>query len=385
MRFDRVEFVAVEATPRTTWTCAVFIDTDGVTTPVEITLGDSSTRVATAISEAVERLRATEIESETDVANHVDLHKTELTRDRIRSTAVSAIRTAVIQIQAQRDNASLTEALGGSCVASVELYANINRSLFATERTPASFGRVAELAAKAGFRVFKCAPFDEVRLNSSSGPILDVAGPGLARVAVVRQAIGPDARLLVDCHNRFRPDDAIVIAEKLAEFGVVWFEEPIGPDRTPRDLAWIADRISMPLVAGENEYGANSFSKLVAEGDVDVIMPDVKHCGGVAEAVRAGRAAASANAGFSTHCPSGPVSLLASSHVSAAVEGAMPLEHAVYEVEWRAELLDPPERVEDGRLWLPNGAGLGAKLSDDAIERRGQTLVGWITGRERSE
>ena len=79
-------------------------------------------------------------------------------------------------------------------------------------------------------------------------------------------------------------------------------------------------------------------------------MPDLKHFGGVSEAVSAGREAVAAGAGFSLHCPSGPISLLASGHVTAAVEGAMPLEHAVYEVDWRSELLDPPERVEGGRL-----------------------------------
>ena len=98
-------------------------------------------------------------------------------------------------------------------------------------------------------------------------------------------------------------------------------------------------------------------------------MPDTKHCGGVSEAGSACREAVPAGAGFSLHCPSGPVSLLASGHVTAAVEGAMPLEHAVHEVDWRSELLDPPERVEGGRLWPPEGPGLGARLKDDLVNR----------------
>ena len=73
------------------------------------------------------------------------------------------------------------------------------------------------------------------------------------------------------------------------------------------------------------------------------------------------------------HCPSGPVSLIASGHATAAVRGAMPLEHAVYEADWRSEIVTPAERVEDGRLRLPSGAGLGAELNWDIVRRFGRT------------
>ena len=105
-------------------------------------------------------------------------------------------------------------------------------------------------------------------------------------------------------------------------------------------------------------------------------MPDVKHCGGAAVAARAGRAAIDAGGGVSLHSPSGQVSLLASGHVTASMPGAMPLEHAVYEADWRANLLSPPERVEGGRLHLMTGAGLGAALRWDELLRHGRVWSG---------
>ena len=72
------------------------------------------------------------------------------------------------------------------------------------------------------------------------------------------------------------------------------------------------------------------------------------------------------------HSPDGPVSLLASGHATAAVRGAMPLEHAVYEADWRADLIDPPERIENGHLVLPNTPGLGATLNSDLLHRFGR-------------
>ena len=75
---------------------------------------------------------------------------------------------------------------------------------------------------------------------------------------------------------------------------------------------------------------------------------------------------------MSLHSPSGPVSLLASAHVTAAVDGAMPLEHAVHEVGWRADLIEPAERIEGGRLLLPSTAGLGAALNGKLARRHGR-------------
>ena len=98
---------------------------------------------------------------ESEVEGLLELVRDNLRRDHVLGTAVSGLRTAVAQLGAMRAGVGLTEFLGGEPVESVPLYANINRSLFATERTPADFYRVAERAARAGFEAFKCAPFDE--------------------------------------------------------------------------------------------------------------------------------------------------------------------------------------------------------------------------------
>ena len=128
----------------------------------------------------------------------------------------------------------------------------------------------------------------------------------------------------------------------------------------------------MPVAGGESGYGRDFFDSLLDAQAVSVIMPDIKHCGGVAEAVRAGRSARQRGGALSLHSPSGPISLLASAHVTAAVPGALPLEHAVDEVDWRADLISPAERIEAGRLLLPPGPGLGAALDWKTVDRYGR-------------
>lgn len=381
MKFDSVEFTSVEVSSHTTWTHALFTDTDGLQALVEIPSGAATGNVVGQITRLVSQLRCTEVASEAEVVSLLGLEEASPGADRTLGSSVSALRTATVQLEAERHGVSLTEMLGGVRRDSVELYANINRALFATDRTPAAFARIAERAARAGFSAFKCAPFDEVRSPSSpilaasavnKNTILDLARPGLERVAAVRGAIGPGARLMVDCHSRFGPDTAPIVARELSSDNLAWFEEPVQPTGAMEDLARISAEVDIPVAGGESGYGVDLFGELIASGATAVIMPDAKHCGGVGEAARAGRQAVAAGAGFSLHCPSGPISLLASGHVTAAVEGAMPLEHAVFESEWRAELLEPPERVEGGRLWFPEGSGLGARLNDELLRRFGR-------------
>ena len=373
MKLNLDRFASVVATANSTWTFAVISDGEGNSTTVEITAGGGSRNVADALAGMVSELRSEDVQDESQAERLLGLTAADLRRDKVSATAMSGLRNAVAQLSAMRAGVSLAESLGGEQAESVPLYANINRSLFATPRAPADFARVADRAARAGFRVFKCAPFDEVSPPSSPDRILNEAAPGLARVRAAREAIGPDARLLVDCHSRFEEDTAPLIVEELRKLDVAWFEEPVQPTADAGVLARIARSAPMPVAGGESGYGADFFDELLDSEAVSIIMPDVKYCGGVGEAVRAGRSAVARGKGFSIHCPSGPISLLASAHATLAVGGAMNLEHAVYEADWRAELIIPTERVEDGRLWFPpNAPGLGATLNWELVRRFGR-------------
>lgn len=372
MKIALDEFASVTATPNSTWTFAVFSDGEGNTTVAEITLGGESRRAADALAGLAALLASEDVSDESQIESLLGMSDAELRADRVSATAVSGIRTAVAQLRAARAGESLGAFLGAPPTDGVELYANINRGLFATDRTPADFAHAAERAARDGFRTVKCAPFDEARPPSSPSRVLEDAAPGIARVRAVRDAAGEGVRILVDCHSRFERDTAPLVVEELAKLDVGWFEEPVQPTADAAALAEIARWSPIPVAGGESGYGRGFFDELLDSEAVSIIMPDIKHCGGAAEAAKAGRSAIARDKGFSIHCPSGPVSLIASAHATAAVRGAMPLEHAVYEADWRAEIVTPAERVEGGRLRLPPGAGLGAELNWDIIRRFGR-------------
>ena len=150
MRLQLQQFATVTATPRSAWTFAHLSDGEGADTAVELTLGDRSARVANTLAELLATLGGADLAGEPEVAERLGLARDQLWRDAVLATATSALRSAVTQLGAARAGVSLHRFLGPGPVASVELYANINRALFATDRTPADFARAAGRAARAG-------------------------------------------------------------------------------------------------------------------------------------------------------------------------------------------------------------------------------------------
>ena len=366
--FTTLRHTSVAVSNRTVWNFAEISDDQGLSAVVEISCrGD----VIGPLASLMRLLTGRPIRDEAALPQMVGITPAEIGSDLTLATAVSALRTAAKDIQAQRQGVALAQALGGQSVLDVELYANINRCLFATARRPADFAAFAERAVVDGFRTVKCAPFDDVGPNASASEALEFARPGLDRVAAVRRAIGPDITLLVDCHSRFDRVSAPAVADQLAELDVGWFEEPVDPQREPKNLAEIAARVRIPVAGGEHAYGAGFFQRLVASRAVEIAMPDIKHCGGVGEAVRTAKLVAGHGGRTSLHGPSGPVSILAGAHVTAAMPSALPLEFGVYECPWRADLIDPPEHVHNGRLHFPGGPGLGVRLNPTVLQRHG--------------
>lgn len=371
--FDHIVFYNIHKTAYTPWTFGRVTDTSGRTTLIELNGGPNDAVIAGLIREMMERLRHKEITGEEDVESLLGLTSEDIRsdpRDRVLSCAVSALRTAVVNLQAQLHNLPLQVALCGKWIHdSVPLYANLNRHIRSGTQpnSPYINAEAAELAVAEGFFILKCAPFEEVQPESDEADLK----PGLDRIDAIQDAVGSNVAILVDCHSRFDLKKAIKTGYTLQERGIEWYEEPVDIYGDTSNSRWLRETLDIPLASAESGYGLDFFQRILTEQAADIIMPDIKYCGGVQTAYQAGREAKLYGARISLHSPTGPVCALTSAHVSAALPDSMPLEYAPLEVPWRGDLLDPPERVKKGQLYLPPGAGLGADLNQDTVDRYG--------------
>ena len=102
------------------------------------------------------------------------------------------------------------------------------------------------------------------------------------RVKAVREAIGPDIKLMVDANCAYRSYEAIQFARRVEEYEPFWFEEPIAPDDYDGHRR-IAETTTIPIATGENEYTRYGFRDLIATKAVPILNVDAKHVGGITE------------------------------------------------------------------------------------------------------
>jgi L-alanine-DL-glutamate epimerase-like enolase superfamily enzyme len=125
----------------------------------------------------------------------------------------------------------------------------------------------------------------------------------LARVRHVRETIGSDAELFVDANGAFDAKTALGFAERFADYGVSWFEEPVTSDDLD-GLAFIRERApaGMDIAAGEYGYDLDYFQRMLAAQAVDVLQADATRCGGFTGFLQADVLAAAHHRPLSAHC-----------------------------------------------------------------------------------
>ncbi|WP_436499743.1 enolase C-terminal domain-like protein [Actinokineospora sp. HUAS TT18] len=269
----------------------------------------------------------------------------------VAATALGGVEQALVDIAARADDVPVWKWLGGTARPTVPLYANINRLVGG--RTPDDVADAAADAVAAGFRSVKCAPFDV------PAPGLPLAEAGLRRLRAARAAVGTDVDLLADFHEHLSWTEVAALLPSLEELALGWIEDVVPLGALDR-LAELRRRTGVPIAGGELALDVGDVAPAVAAGLVDVLMPDVKHVGGVRRAMA--MAAAFPDVHIAPHNPSGPVSTVVSAHLLAAIPNGTVLEYAFGETPWRAELVGGAERLDAGNLVLGEEPGFGIDL-----------------------
>jgi galactonate dehydratase len=373
LRVRSFELIPVRATSRTVW-LFVRVQTDAGL----IGIGEASDAFgfANTTRENVDTMRAQlatfvrmiEGRSPLDVAAFRLQAMSAARMGLVPATAFSALEQALWDLTGKALGVPVHALFGGRVRSAVPVYANINRAT--TTRTPEGFAATARRAVADGFRAIKAAPWDGFPVSGSPAAQIEKAiEDGIAAVIAMREAVGARVAVMVDCHSFFSVDQAVRVAARLEPETLTWYEEPVAPENVDATVQ-IRKRIKQPMAAGELLFGVQGFAPLVRQRAVNVIMPDVKHCGGLLELTHIAAEAASEGLMVAPHNPSGPVSTAASAQVCAALPNVNYLELQYGEVSWRGEVIAPAERFVDGQMMIGDRPGLGIELNDAAIKSR---------------
>jgi galactonate dehydratase len=359
-RIESVAFRGINVTPRTNWCFLEVRTADGLVGIGECTLANH------------EAVLAAEAERLAVAATGADArHRNRLARliphapgGLVAATILSAFEQALADLAAQRAGEPLHLFLGGALRDPVRLYANINRG--ATPRSPEGFAAAARRAVAEGFAAVKLAPFDPMVWEDGMMPTSGAAyAEGLARIAAVRAAVGTEVEVMVDAHWRFSPGGAAGLIADVAEFGLYWLECPVAEANRAeiRRLRDMANGRGMRLAGAESLAGIAAYRPVIEGGCYDVLMPDVKHAGGIEEIRRIAALAHAAGIEIAPHNPTGPVCHAHSVHLCAVVPNFLVLEVQFGETETFFEMIEGESlRFARGSASLPQAPGLGIHL-----------------------
>ena len=250
------------------------------------------------------------------------------------------------------------------------------------EDLDAFLNRADELALsllQQGIQAMKIWPFDHAAENNGG---LHISSAELRRALEpfekIRKAVGDKMDIMVEFHSLWNLPAACRIAEAVKPFQPYWMEDPVKMD----SLSVVGEyrqRTGLPVTASETLSYRTGYKDLLEAKAVDIVMPDLSWCGGISEAKKIATMAEAHQLPVAPHDCTGPVVLMASSHLSLNAPNAL-LQETVraFYTGWYKEIVTTLPIIEEGYLRLEPNPGLGLELLPDFLKRND-------TYRKRSE
>jgi L-alanine-DL-glutamate epimerase-like enolase superfamily enzyme len=264
--------------------------------------------------------------------------------------AMSAIDQALWDIYGQETGQPVFRLLGGS-QPEIDLYVTYGLNIYTEEEEMEAARR---LLAE-GFAAFKIQGLDADRGR-------DFAHDA-RRVQKLREAVGPDARIILDGRNNYSLYQAIELANAIRPYNVAFFDEPLyGKD--PVALQRFKEACPWMMVAGRTR-GGNIYDArdLIASGGVNLMGVNVLDQGGFTQGIKVAHMAQA----YQLPVVTGGAWYMQNAHlIAAATNGWMTEYHGLATAATRA-IFDGAILHDNGKLRLTDRPGLGLTIKDDAV------------------
>jgi galactonate dehydratase len=287
-------------------------------------------------------------------------------------SAIAGIDQALWDIKGKRYDLPVYQFLGGQVRERIKVYSWIGGD------TAEDIGRSAQERVAAGFTALKMGATEELQYIDSFAQV-EVA---VRRVGAAREAVGSGIGIGVDFHGRVHKGMAKVLAKELEPLHLLFIEEPVLPEHNEA-LRDIAAHTSIPIATGERMFSRWDFKKILQEGYVDILQPDLSHAGGISEVRRIAAMAEAYDVAVAPHCPLGPIALAASLQIDATTPNFLIQEqslgiHYNQANDLLRYLADPAVfGYVDGYVPVPTGPGLGITINEEAVREAAQRGHRW--------
>ncbi|CDX14916.1 galactonate dehydratase [Mesorhizobium plurifarium] len=290
----------------------------------------------------------------------------------ILMSAIAGIDQALWDIKGKALGVPVHELLGGKLRETIKVYSWIGGD------RPAEVAAGAKDVVARGFQALKMNGTEELQIVDSHDRI-DAA---VERVAMVREAVGPNIGIAVDFHGRVHRPMARILVKELEPYRLMFIEEPVLSENREA-LKEIAALGSMPIALGERLYSRWDFKPVFEEAVVDIIQPDLSHAGGITECRKIAAMAEAYDVAVAPHCPLGPIALAACLQLDAVSYNCFIQEQSLG-IHYNAgnDLLDYAAnkdvfRYQDGYVAIPDGPGLGVEIDEDYVKERAREGHRW--------
>lgn len=290
----------------------------------------------------------------------------------ILMSAIAGIDQALWDIKGKYHNAPISELMGGAVRDSVRVYSWIGGD------RPNDVGKAATEAVEAGFTAVKMNGTEELQYIDSYEKI----DQAVARIAAVREAVGDYIGIGIDFHGRVHKPMAKILVKELEQFRPMFIEEPVLPENNEalRDIARITN---IPIATGERMFSKWDFKKILEDGYVDIIQPDLSHAGGITECKKIFAMAEAYDVAVAPHCPLGPIALAACLQVDATSHNVFIQEQSLgIHYNQGSDLLDYLNdktifEYKDGYVDMLQQPGLGISINEDFVRAQAEIGHNW--------
>ncbi|WP_027166142.1 galactonate dehydratase [Mesorhizobium sp. WSM3224] len=290
----------------------------------------------------------------------------------ILMSAIAGIDQALWDIKGKALGVPVHELLGGKLRDTIKVYSWIGGD------RPAEVAAGARDMVARGFLALKMNGTEELQIVDSHDRI-DAA---VERVAMVREAVGPNIGIAVDFHGRVHRPMARILVKELEPYRLMFIEEPVLSENREA-LKEIAALGSTPIALGERLYSRWDFKSVFEEAVVDIIQPDLSHAGGITECRKIAAMAEAYDVAVAPHCPLGPIALAACLQLDAVSYNCFIQEQSLG-IHYNAanDLLDYAAnkdvfRYHEGYVAIPDGPGLGVEIDEDYVKERAKEGHRW--------